>query len=254
MHPIIARFGPFTIYSYGMMVAMAFLFSIYLAGIEAGRRGIKRDLVYDLALYLFIGSLIGARVYYLAFFNPSSFIKDPVSILKVWEGGLAIHGAILGGIASGFLFSRRRGVSFWRLADLVAPSIILGQAIGRIGCFLNGCCYGVPTESMFGVNFPDGSLAYEAYRGLAVHPTQLYEFGLNLIGFFVLWSLRRRIKFEGGLFLLYLMIYNSIRIVVSGLRGDSLYIWNTNIKIAQIISAIIFVVALTLFIKREKNA
>ncbi|NQT75452.1 MAG: prolipoprotein diacylglyceryl transferase [Candidatus Omnitrophica bacterium] len=254
MHPIIAKLGPFTIYSYGMMVATAFLFGVYVAGIEARRKGIKIDLIYDLALYIFIGSLIGARLYYLAFFNPSSFIQDPVSVLKVWEGGLAIHGALLGGIAAGFLFSKRRKISFWNLADLMAPSIILGQAIGRIGCFLNGCCFGMPTESMFGVRFPKDSLPYIAYHGLAVHPTQLYELILNLVGFFVLWSMRQRIRFQGGVFLLYLMIYNCIRIAVSSLRGDCLYIWNTNIKIAQVISGIIFVVALIMFIKREKSA
>ncbi len=254
MHPIIAKLGPFTIYSYGMMVAIAFLFAIHVARLETVHRGIRIDLFYDLVFYLFIGSLIGARVYYLAFFNPSSFIKDPVSILKIWEGGLAMHGAILGGIVAGLLFSKRRKISFWNLADLMAPSIILGQAIGRIGCFLNGCCFGVPTESAFGVRFPEGSLPYTAYRGLAVHPTQLYELGLNLAGFFILWSMRQRIRFQGGLFLLYLMIYNCIRIAVSSLRGDCLYIWNTNIKIAQIISGIIFVVALIMFIKREKSA
>jgi phosphatidylglycerol:prolipoprotein diacylglycerol transferase len=253
MYPIIAKFGPITIYSYGLMLAIAFLFAIYVARIEAVRKTIKIDLVYDLAFYLIIGSLIGARLYYLAFFNPSSFIENPLSIFKVWEGGLAIHGGILGGILTGLLFSRLHRFNFFRLADLAAPSIILAQAIGRIGCFLNGCCFGVPTESIFGVRFPEHSLAYIAYRDIAVHPTQLYEIILNLIGFLVLWSMRRRIRFEGGLFLLYLMIYNSIRIVVSSLRGDSLYIWNTDIKIAYIVSGLIFVIAMLLFIKREKG-
>ncbi len=254
MYPIIAKFGPFTIYSYGMMVAIAFIFAIYVARIEAVRKAIKIDLVYDLTLYLVIGALIGARVYYLTFFNPASFIQNPLSIFKVWEGGLAIHGGIFGGILAGFLFSKLHKISFWRLADITAPSIILGQAIGRIGCFLNGCCFGVPTESMFGIRFPEGSLPYIAYRGLAIHPTQLYELILNLIGFFALCSMRRKIKFEGALFLLYLMIYNSIRIAISPLRGDSLYIWNTDIKIAQIVSGIIFLIAFILFVKRKKNA
>ena len=254
MHPIIANFGPVTIYSYGLMVAIAYLLGVYVARREAVRKNIKVDLVYDLAFYLIIGSLVGARFYYLAFFNPSSFIKDPVSILKIWEGGLAIHGAILGGIVSGVLFSRFHRISFWKIVDLVGPSVILGQAVGRIGCFLNGCCFGVPTESIFGIRFPKGSLAYTAYAGLAVHPTQLYELIFNIIGFFVLWSVRQKIKFDGGIFLLYLMIYNSMRIVTSSLRGDSLYIWNTDLKIAQITSGVIFIIALIIFIKREKNA
>jgi len=253
MHPIIIELGPITIYSYGLMVAIAYLSGIYVARIEATRKDIKIDLVYDLLFYLTIGSVIGARLYYLLLFNPSSIIKNPVSIFKIWQGGLAIHGAILGGMVTGLLFSRFRRVPFWRLADLIAPSIILGQAIGRIGCFLNGCCYGVATHSIFGVRFPEGSLPDIAYNGLAVHPAQLYELILNLIGFFALWSMRRRIKFDGGLFLLYLMIYSCARIMVSGLRGDNLYIWGTGIGMAQVVSSAIFVIALIVFIKRKRH-
>jgi len=253
MHPVIVKLGPLTIYSYGLMVAIAFLLGIYIARIEARRKNIKIDLVYDLSFYLVIGSLVGARLYYLIFSNPSSFIKDPASIFKVWQGGLAIHGAILGGVVAGLIFCKFYKVGFWKFADLVAPSIILGQAVGRIGCFLNGCCYGVPTESMFGIRFPEDSLAWITYNGLAVHPTQLYEFILNIIGFFVLWAMRKRMKFEGGLFLFYLMIYNSMRIAVASLRGDSLYIWNTDWKIAQVVSGIIFAAALIIFIKKKKR-
>lgn len=254
MHPIIAKFGAVTIYSYGMALAIAFLVGVYVARIEAARKRIKKDLLYDLVFNLLIGALIGARLYYLAFFDPSIFIKDPVSIFRIWEGGLAIHGAILGGILAGLIFARFRQISFWKIADLVAPSLLLGQAIGRIGCFLNGCCFGVPTESIFSVRFPKASLADIAYRGLAVHPTQIYEFLLNLIGFFILWIARRRVKFDGGIFLLYLMIYSCARLAVSGLRGDSLYVWNTDLKTAQIISIAIFIIALILFKKRKRHA
>ena len=236
MHPVIAKFGPITIYSYGMMIAIAFVFGIYLAKIEAARKNLDKNIVYDLAFYLIIGALVGARLYYLAFFNPRSFIEEPLSIFRIWQGGLAIHGGILGGIIANILFAKRRKISFWRLADLVAPSLLLGQAIGRIGCFLNGCCYGIPMNA------------------LRIHPTQLYEMVLNLIGFFGLWIARKKIKFSGGLFLLYLMIYNSIRIVVSSLRADCLYIWGTDIKVAQVISGVVFIIALALYMRRKKNA
>ncbi len=254
MYPIIAKFGPITIYSYGLMVALAYLLGLYVARYEAIRKGIKLDLLYDLAFYLVIGSLIGARLYYIALFDGASFVKNPISIFKIWEGGLAIHGAIIGGILTGILFTRLRKVSFWKLADLIAPSIILGQAVGRIGCFLNGCCFGVPTQSIFGVRFPEENSAHIAYQDLALHPTQLYEFILNLIGFFALWSMRKKMKREGNLFLLYLMIYSFIRVLVSSLRGDSLYIWGTDLKIAQVISTVIFIIALSIFIKRHKSA
>lgn len=253
MHPIIAKLGPITIHSYGLMVAVACLAGIYVAVAETRRRGIKIELVYDFVFYLIVGSIIGARLYYLAFLDPSSLLKAPLSIFKIWEGGLAIHGAIFGGILSGLIFSKFRRISFWKLFDLIAPSIILGQAIGRIGCFLNGCCYGVPTESVFGVRFPENSLPYFAYKGLPVHPTQLYEFILNIFGFFFLWSIRKKIKYEGGVFLLYLIVYNCIRLMVSGLRGDSFFVWGTSLKLAQAISIIILIIAFILFIKKERH-
>lgn len=254
MFPVIAKFGPLTLYSYGMMVSVALIAGLYVARLEARRKDIKTDLIYDFSFYLIIGALVGARLYYILFFHPSDFIRNPISIIKIWEGGLAIHGAVLGGILAALLFSKIYRISFWKLSDVAAPSVILGQAIGRIGCFLNGCCFGVPTESLFGVRFPKESLAYMAYNGLAVHPTQLYESFFSLIGFLFLWSVRRRVRFDGGLFLLYLIVYNCLRIVLSGLRGDSLYIWGTGFKTAQAVSGAIVIIAFILFIKRKKDA
>jgi phosphatidylglycerol:prolipoprotein diacylglycerol transferase len=251
MHPIIYKIGPLTVYSYGMMVAIAFLVGISIARIEARRKDINPELIYDFGFYLVIGSIIAARLYYILFFNLQGFLEDPLSIFKVWQGGLSIHGAILGGIIAGIVFSKARKINFWNLADLISPSIILGQAIGRIGCFLNGCCFGVPTRSMFGIRFPKGSLADIAYGGLAVHPTQIYELILNLIGFLMLWGLRKRIRFDGGIFLLYLMMYAVIRIIVSQFRGDNLYIWPSNFKLADLSSIIIFIIAIGLYIKRK---
>jgi len=228
MHPIIVKIGPFTIYSYGIMVAIAFLFGIFIARREAVRKNIKPGLVYDLGFYLLIGSIIGARIYYILFFGLKDFLAEPASIFKVWQGGLAIHGGIFGGIITGIIFSNARKISFWALADLIAPSIILGQAIGRIGCYLNGCCYGINNQ-----------------------PTQIYELILDFIGFLLLWGLRKKIRFKGGLFLLYLMTYSVIRIIVSQFRADNLYLWNTGITLAGLSSLIIFIIAMVLFIRKR---
>ena len=236
MHPIIAKIGPFIIYSYGMMVAIAFLFGIFIAKREAVRKNIKPDLVYDLGFYLLIGSIIGARIYYILFFGLKDFSEDPMSIFKVWQGGLAIHGGILGGVIAGIIFSKVRKVSFWALADLIAPSIILGQAIGRIGCFLNGCCFGMPIKPLF---------------GLENHPTQIYELILDFAGFLLLWNLRKKVNFVGGLFLLYLMAYGVIRIIVSQFRADNVYLWNTALTLAGLTSILMFIIAMILYIKRR---
>ena len=231
MHPIIAKIGPFTIYSYGMMVAIAFLFGIFIAKLEAARKNIKPDLVYDFSFYLIIGSIIGARAYYILFFDVSGLLKNPVTIFKIWQGGLSIHGGILAGVVTGLIFSRLKKISFWALADLVSPSIILGQAIGRIGCYLNGCCSGINNQ-----------------------PTQIYELGLDFIGFLLLWNLRKKIKFQGGLFLLYLMMYAVIRIIVSRFRADNMYLWNTSLTLADLTSVIMFITGMIFFIIRKKHA
>ena len=230
MHPIIAKIGPFTIYSYGMMVAIAFLFGIFIARLEAVRKNIKQDLVYDFSFYLIIGSIIGARVYYILFFDISGLLKNPITIFKMWQGGLSIHGGILAGVVTGLIFSRLKKISFWVLADLVSPSIILGQAIGRIGCYLNGCCPGINNQ-----------------------PTQIYELILDSIGFLLLWNLRKKIKIKGGLFLLYLMVYAVIRIIVSRFRADNLYLWNTSLTLADITSVIMFITGMALFIIKKKH-
>ncbi len=230
MHPIIGKIGLFTIYSYGMMVAIAFLLGIFIAKLEAIRKNIKPDIMYDFSFYLIVGSIIGARIYYIFFFDLKGFLNDPVSIFKVWQGGLSIHGGILGGVVTGLIFSKIRKISFWKLADLISPSIILGQAIGRIGCFLNGCCFGIKN-----------------------HPTQIYEFILDFIGFLLLWNLRKKVTFEGGLFLLYLMMYSVIRIIVTQFRADNLYLWDTGLTLAGLTSIIIFITGMALFIKKKHD-
>jgi len=236
MYPIIAKIGPFTIYSYGMMVAIAFLFGVFIAKREAARKKINPDLIYDFSFYLLIGSIIGARVYYILFFELKSFLGDPLSIFKVWQGGLSIHGGIFGGIITGLIFSKIRKISFWVLADLIAPSIILGQAIGRIGCFLNGCCFGMPMKP---------------FCGMESHPTQIYELVLDFFGFLVLWGLRKKVRLEGGLFLLYIMVYSVIRIIVSQFRADNSYLWNTNLTLADLTCVAMFIIAMVLFIKKK---
>ena len=230
MYPIIAKIGPFTIYSYGMMVAIAFLFGILIAKLEAVRKKINPDLLYDFSFYLLVGSIIGARVYYIFFFDLKSFLENPLVIFKIWQGGLSIHGGIFAGIMTGLVFSRIRKISFWVLADLIAPSIILGQAVGRIGCFLNGCC-----------------------GGINGYPTQIYELILDFSGFLLLWNLRKKVKFEGGLFLLYLMMYSVIRIIVSQFRGDNLYLWGTGLTLADLTSIMMFMIATALFLKKRHD-
>jgi phosphatidylglycerol:prolipoprotein diacylglycerol transferase len=244
MYPILFKFGSIGIHTYGVVLVIAFFFSLWLVKKDAKRLNIDEKTIDELATYLLIGGLAGARIYYACFYDPIYYLKYPWTLLFIWEGGLAIHGALIGGVLSAVLFCKKRKLNFWQIADLVSPFLILGQAIGRIGCFLNGCCYGLPTNKPWGVIFPKGSFAYYKYGMVAVHPTEIYEMVLDFIGFFILFFLRKRIKIKGFLFCFYLIYYSVIRFFVSFFRGDSLYLWGTNIRIAQLTSIVVIIISL----------
>ncbi|HHY38823.1 MAG TPA: prolipoprotein diacylglyceryl transferase [Clostridia bacterium] len=205
MHPVLVSIGPFHIYSWGTMFALAFIVGTWLAAKEARRRGYDPGIVVDLAAYSVVSSLIGARLLYVLL-DPSEFAGNPWRVLFITEGGLSLHGGVLGVMLMGIWFSRRYKVPFWGFADILAPSVPLGTAITRIGCFLNGCCYGVLTR-----------VPWASFTRLASgprHPTQIYEMLLDLVLFIYLWRKRDRIAFPGALFLDYVVGYSVIRFIV----------------------------------------
>ena len=269
MHPIIVKlFGPIKIHSYGLMLALAFLTAIWLAQRDAKRKGIDPDTVGDVAIWLLISGVLGARLMFVAL-NPSLFLlSQPLSILKIWEGGLVFYGGIIVAVPVGIFILRRRQVDVWHFADVAVPYVALAHAIGRIGCFLNGCCFGRPSGVPWAVSFPKlldetgaivGSPVYEhqlyycdpplisadAARSLPVHPTQLYSaLGLAIISCLLLLLWRRRM-FTGQIFWSYVLVYSAFRFCIEILRGDSLQnpqiLWG--LTISQIIGAVLFVIA-----------
>jgi phosphatidylglycerol:prolipoprotein diacylglycerol transferase len=254
MHPVLLQIGPLTIRWYGVMIVIACLTGLWLARKEAERKGIGKDKVDDFFPYAVIGAIICARLYYIAFDDPALFWKDPFHVLAIWQGGIAIHGAILGGLFACILFTRVKHVSFWKFADTLAPSLILGQAIGRIGCFFNGDAHGYPTKMPWGMIYSNESPAGQMFPGQALHPTQLYEMIFNLIIFGVLWKIRKKFKTSGNLFLLYLIMYSGGRILVEHFRADKLTYFN-NISAAQSIGGIIIATAFILmFVIQRKSA
>ncbi|MCD5397465.1 prolipoprotein diacylglyceryl transferase [candidate division NPL-UPA2 bacterium] len=244
MHPVLFRLGPFTIFSYGVMLAAAFIIGVYLARGEARRKGIGEESIVNLSLYVVVAGIVGARLYHIAFYGLSNHLCHPAEILAVWRGGLAFHGSIIGGLLAVIWFAKRQKISFWKLSDTLTPSLILGQALGRIGCFLNGCCHGIPTRLPWGIIFPEGSPANWEYGFQPLHPTQLYQAILNLLLFLFLWGRRKKGKYDGQLFLLYLILYSGGRFLVEIFRGDSLYVWETPLKAAQIMGILIIIISL----------
>ena len=202
INPIVFSVGPFDVRWYGIMVVLAVVAVIVLAILEARRVGLSEDHVYNVALWGIIGGILVSRLlhvidkwdYYMA--NPRQIIGFE---------GLTVYGAVLGALIAVLIYCRVKKISFWQMGDIIAPGAIVGQAIGRIGCLLNGCCYGLPTSLPWGVVYT--SPASFCPLGESFQPTQVYHILWNLIGFGILWSVRRRLEPKGSLFLLYLAIY-----------------------------------------------
>jgi len=237
MHPVLVEIGPLAIRWYGVIIALACIVGLWLAGREAERKGIARAKVQDFGLYAIIGAVVGARIYYVAFGDWNHFWEHPLSIFAIWQGGLAVHGGILGGLLVAVLYTRKQNIRFWEFADTFAPSLILGQAIGRIGCFLNGDAHGYPTSRPWGLVYSPESPAGQMFPGQPLHPTQLYEMIFNVIIFGILWKLRKHMKVDGHLFLIYVMLYSAIRIFVEYFRADKLT-YLENVSAAQSIGII----------------
>ncbi len=228
--PVLFNIGPLAIRSWGVFVGLGVLAGFILARRRAKEVGVPAEKLLDLTMYLMLGGLLGARLLYLSFY-PARYLANPIEIFSIWEGGMSIHGGILGGLAAGLVFVRRSGLSFWKTADLVAPSLILGQAIGRIGCFFNGDSYGLKTTVPWAVKFP----ALSGFR----HPTQLYEAALDMIVFIYLWNRRDKTTFKGELFLTYAIAYSAVRGFVEFFRASPKVLGP--ISPAQIASAIVLV-------------
>jgi len=237
MHPVILQIGPLTIRWYGVMIVLACLIGLSMAKKEAERKGIAKENIENFFLYAIISAIIGARLYYIAFTDVSQIWLNPLSVFAIWQGGLAIHGAILSGIMVAAFYTWRQNISFAKFADTLAPSLILGQAIGRIGCFFNGDGHGFPTNLPWGVVYAPESPAGQMFPGQPLHPTQLYEMMLNLIIFMVLWKKRKNIKTDGSLFILYVIFYSAARIFVEHFRADKL-IYLSNLSTAQSIGVL----------------
>ncbi len=217
MQPILLQIGPVTIYSYGFFIAAALLIGLAFALRQARIMGLESQLGPELGFYLILASIVGARLLYVVL-QPEQFLDQPLSILMFWEGGMEFFGGVAGAIAAGVFYLRRKGQPVWRWADSFAPGIALGLGVGRIGCFMAGCCYGKPTQLPWGVTFTH-PLSLAPLQ-VPLHPTQLYH---SLSGFLILLILLvtgRKLKEPGQLFGLFFVCYGVLRFVVEFYRDD----------------------------------
>jgi phosphatidylglycerol:prolipoprotein diacylglycerol transferase len=243
MHPEICSLGPFTIYSYGLTLVIAFMVCAYLAARHARKCGIDPDIIFNLCFVVFISGIIGARVFYVAS-NFSYYSNNILEIIMLQKGGLAWFGGLIGGVICGILYLKIKKLAVLKIADLLVPFVALAQAIGRLGCFLNGCCYG--KESAFGV--------YSPQLDATLIPAQLYSSLLLVFIFIILRVLQDRPHRVGQIFFTYLLLYCAKRFFMEFWRGDS-PAFLFQFTLFQLISVVIFLTALTglVIIKKRKG-
>jgi phosphatidylglycerol---prolipoprotein diacylglyceryl transferase len=222
MYPRLFELGPVTVYTYGLLLAAAYLLGLQLARVRAKRRGLDQNRVLDLGIYIIISALVGAKLL-LLITDWSSFRADPRELLTLARAGGVFYGGLILAVIVALWYIRRAGLPLWTTCDVFAPGIALGHVVGRFGCLFAGCCYGKPTAKPWGITFTDPFAASNVGTplGVPLHPTQLYEAGAEfLILLFLLWTERRGRPYAGRTFWLYMLLYAISRFIIEFFRGD----------------------------------
>jgi phosphatidylglycerol:prolipoprotein diacylglycerol transferase len=259
MHPEIAEWGFIHIRSYGLMLAVAFLVGTWLSLREARRLSLDEDKLVTMILVVLVSSIIGARMLYVIE-HLQEFRREWGSVLAVWQGGLTLYGGVVGGTFGGLVAARKLGLPMWTAADALTPGFALGTMFGRIGCFLNGCCYGRPTGAPWGVIFPPDSFAGLEFGHTPVHPSQLYFALAGLALFGVSMALRQRLAaVPGTLFWSIVMLFALVRIPLDLTRSYEpeatlIHAGGVSITESQLVSSVLALFALLMILRLRRAA
>lgn len=247
MYPILFQIGSFKIHTYGVFIALGFLTGIILALREAKRVGEAPEKILDLAFYLIIAAIVGSRLLYIVL-NYRYYIENPLEMVKIWSGGLVFYGGFLLALIVGIWYIRKNHLLLWKTVDVFAPSIAIGQAIGRLGCFSAGCCYGKETTLPWAVTFSNPECL--ANLGVPLHPTQLYSSLNALFIFLILTVIKRFKKFDGLLIWLYVLLYSITRSVIEIFRGDDRggFMFQETLSVSQFIGIILGITSVFMLI------
>ncbi len=242
--------GGLAIHWYGILVAAGFLVGLWTASRRAPRANLAPTVVADYGPWVVVGALVGARLWFVWTYWEEEFAPRPLwHILNFRAGGLVFYGGLLGATLATVLFARRRRVALWDFADVLAPSIALGHAFGRVGCLLNGCCHGTPTDLPWAVHYADDPVTH----GAGLHPTQAYE-ALLLLGLYAALAAGfRRRQFRGQIFTGYLMAYAVLRFAVEFFRGDYGSLSVLGLKPGQVFSVLVLAAGAALYFARQKD-
>ncbi|SEO69050.1 phosphatidylglycerol:prolipoprotein diacylglycerol transferase [Amphibacillus marinus] len=256
LNPIFLELGPITIYWYAVIIVTGVVIALWLATKESVRLGLPKELFTDLLMWALPIAIISARIYYVIFEWERYANRPFISLIAVWEGGIAIHGALIGSVITAYIFAKKRDIPFWKIADIAAPSIIIGQAIGRWGNFMNQEAHGGPVSDAAYENFirflPNFIENQMVIDGVLYHPTFLYESLWNLLVFAGLLWFRRQNPLRGDVFIHYVIWYSVGRFFIEGIRTDSLYIIGA-LRTAQVVSIVAIIVGIALLIYHRKS-
>ena len=255
MYPKLFELGPFNIYTYGVLLAIAYLVGLWFATERAKARGLNADRVMDLGIYIIVSALVGAKLLLLVV-EFDHYVENPSELWTIVRSGGVFYGGLLLAVGVAFWFVRRHHLPLWATCDAFAPGIALGQAVGRIGCLMAGCCYGRPTELPWGITFTNPLAAANVGTplGVSLHPTQLYESGAALIILAVLLLAERRgLGFHGRTFWSYLLLYSSARFAIEFFRGDPRGTVFDLLSTSQFVSVLLIPVSLVMLVALSRS-
>lgn len=243
------RIGTYEIRWYGIIIALGFLLGVFYASWAAKKMNIDPSGLFDAVIVGMVGSIVCARLYYVAFYPGDKYIQNPLEILKIHDGGIAIYGSLIGALVFGGIMAKVRKLRVPAVLDVASLGFLIGQAIGRWGNFVNQECFGTPTLLPWGMSSDNTG-------NVAVHPCFLYESLLCLLGFVLLHFFNAKWRrYDGQTFLLYIIWYGAVRFFIEGIRTDSLMLHMVNLRVSQVVAAACVVVGLLfLFVFRRRTS
>ncbi|WP_063649804.1 prolipoprotein diacylglyceryl transferase [Staphylococcus aureus] len=248
--PVAFNLGPLSVRWYGIIIAVGILLGYFVAQRALVKAGLHKDTLVDIIFYSALFGFIAARIYFV-FFQWPYYVENPSEIIKIWHGGIAIHGGLIGGFIAGVIVCKVKNLNPFQIGDIVAPSIILAQGIGRWGNFMNHEAHGGPVSRAFleKLHLPNFIIENMYINGQYYHPTFLYESIWDVAGFIILVNIRKHLKL-GETFFLYLTWYSIGRFFIEGLRTDSLML-TSNIRVAQLVSILLILISISLIVYRR---
>ncbi|EMJ9173933.1 prolipoprotein diacylglyceryl transferase [Staphylococcus aureus] len=248
--PVAFNLGPLSVRWYGIIIAVGILLGYFVAQRALVKAGLHKDTLVDIIFYSALFGFIAARIYFVIFQWPY-YAEDPSEIIKIWHGGIAIHGGLIGGFIAGVIVCKVKNLNPFQIGDIIAPSIILAQGIGRWGNFMNHEAHGGPVSRAFleQLHLPNFIIENMYINGQYYHPTFLYESIWDVAGFIILVNIRKHLKL-GETFFLYLTWYSIGRFFIEGLRTDSLML-TSNIRVAQLVSILLILISISLIVYRR---